>query len=183
VIGPLHPYPTVETTTVSDSGNTLVVLMVTLFLVLAGMALTALAVWYWRSTIPDPESLGPLHSMSTRKYADLDIVEQRRALDSSRPSLVATVATEVAEPSDVADGEAVEDSVGERTTIESVVVDDDDIWPGDDWSDLDALQSDEPEILVDVFDEPEILVDVFDERPRVEPEARSRPAPIDPLIT
>jgi len=96
---------------------------------------------------------------------------------------VATVATEVAEPSDVADGEAVEDSVGERTTIESVVVDDDDIWPGDDWSDLDALQSDEPEILVDVFDEPEILVDVFDERPRVEPEARSRPAPIDPLIT
>jgi hypothetical protein len=111
--------------------------------------------------------------MSTRKYADLDIVEQRRALDSSRPSLVATVATEVAEPSDVADGEAVEDSVGERTTIESVVVDDDDIWPGDDWSDLDALQSDEPEILVDVFDE----------RPRVEPEARSRPAPIDPLIT
>lgn len=173
VIGSFSAHLTVETTAVSDRGNTLVVLLVTLFLVSAGVALTAVAVWYWRSTVPDPESLGPLHSMSTRKYADLDVVEQRRALDSSRPSLVATVATEVAEPSDVADGEAVEDPVGERTTIESVVVDDDDIWPGDDWSDLDALQSDEPEILVDVFDE----------RPRVEPETRSRPAPIDPLIT
>ena len=83
--------PAVETTTVSDSGNTLVVLLVTLFLVLAGVALTVVAVWYWRSTIPDPESLGPLHQMSSRRFTSLEPVEQRRALDSLRPSLADVV--------------------------------------------------------------------------------------------
>ena len=172
VIGPLHPYPTVETTTVSDSGNTTVVLLVTLFLLLAGVALTALAVWYWRSTIPDPESLGPLHSMSTRKYVELDVVEQRRALDSSRPSLVAAMASEAPERATVADGLTVDEPLPEPFPVEAVVEEDDDIWPGDDWSDLDALQTQESEIFADVSDE----------RPRVEPETRSRPAPIDPLI-
>lgn len=172
VIGPLHPYPTVETTTVSDSGNTTVVLLVTLFLVIAGMVLTALAVWYWRSTIPDPESLGPLHSMSTRKYLELDVVEQRRALDSSRPSLVAAMASDTPERAEVADGEAVDEPLPEPSPVEAVVEEDDDIWPGDDWSDLDALQTQEPELLIDVFEE----------RPRLGPETSTRPAPIDPLI-
>lgn len=172
MIGRLHSYLTVETTTVSDSGSTAVVLVVTGLLMLAGLGMSALAYWYWKSTIPDPESLGPLHSMSARSFAALHEVEQRKALDALRPSLASTVSAE-SPSADVADGESVEDSVRERTTIESVVEDDDDIWPGDDWSDLDALQTQEPEILVDVFDE----------RPRVEPETRSRPAPIDPLIT
>jgi len=177
VIGRLHSYLTVETTTVSDSGSTAVVLVVTGLLVLAGLGMSALAYWYWKSTIPDPESLGPLHSMSARSFAALDEVEQRKALDALRPSLASTVSAE-SPSADVVAGESVDEPMRERTTIESAIesvvepVVDDDIWPGDDWSDLDALQTDEPEILVDVFDE----------GLRVEPETRSRPAPIDPLI-
>jgi hypothetical protein len=159
-MGPIHSYPAVETTTVSDSGNTMVVLVVTLLLVLAGAALTALAYWYWKSTIPDPESLGPLHSMSSRSFSSLDEVEQRRALDSLRPSLAgvpsdpdvvpARTASEVeavvAEPEPrvapvpvepVALPAAPDPVVPSPTVVRSEVValefeDDDESWPGDD---------------------------------------------------
>jgi hypothetical protein len=194
--------PAVETTTVSDSGNTLVVLLVTLFLVLAGAALTVVAVWYWRSTIPDPESLGPLHQMSSRRFTSLEPVEQRRALDSLRPSLADVVSdTKVSTSPVVVDD--IEPAADEPTidepnldepdnspvvTIESVeraersverVVDwDDEEWPGDDWSELDALMNDDPEILIDAFDQPPV------EERRAEPRAEtgSTSAPIDPLI-
>lgn len=187
--------PAVETTTVSDSGNTLVVLLVTLFLVLAGVALTVVAVWYWRSTIPDPESLGPLHQMSSRRFTSLEPVEQRRALDLLRPSLADVVSdTKVSTSSVVVD--VIEPAADEPTidvpnldepdnspvvTIESVerVVDwDDEEWPGDDWSELDALMNDDPEILIDAFDQPSV------EERRAEPRAEtgSTSAPIDPLI-
>jgi hypothetical protein len=194
--------PAVETTTVSDSGNTLVVLLVTLFLVLAGAALTVVAVWYWRSTIPDPESLGPLHQMSSRRFTSLEPVEQRRALDSLRPSLADVVSdTKVSTSPVVVDD--IEPAADEPTidepnldepdnspvvTIESAerversverVVDwDDEEWPGDDWSELDALMNDDPEILIDAFDQPPV------EERRAEPRAEtgSTSAPIDPLI-
>lgn len=189
--------PAVETTTVSDSGNTLVVLLVTLFLVLAGAALTVVAVWYWRSTIPDPESLGPLHQMSSRRFTSLEPVEQRRALDSLRPSLADVVSdTKVSTSPVVVDDiepAADEPNLDEPdnspvVTIESVeraersverVVDwDDEEWPGDDWSELDALINDDPEILIDAFDQPPV------EERRAEPRAEtgSTSAPIDPLI-
>ena len=187
--------PAVETTTVSDSGNTLVVLLVTLFLVLAGVALTVVAVWYWRSTIPDPESLGPLHQMSSRRFTSLEPVEQRRALDSLRPSLADVVSDTKVSTSpvevDVIEPAAEVPTVDEPNldepdnspvvTIESVerVVDwDDEEWPGDDWSELDALMNDDPEILIDAFDQPPV------EERREEPRAEtgSTSAPIDPLI-
>ena len=194
--------PAVETTTVSDSGNTLVVLLVTLFLVLAGVALTVVAVWYWRSTIPDPESLGPLHQMSSRRFTSLESVEQRRALDLLRPSLVDVVSDTKASTSpvvvDVIEPAADEPTIDEPNldepdnspvvTIESAerversverVVDwDDEEWPGDDWSELDALMNDDPEILIDAFDQPPV------EERRAEPRAEtgSTSVPIDPLI-
>ena len=199
--------PAVETTTVSDSGNTLVVLLVTLFLVLAGVALTVVAVWYWRSTIPDPESLGPLHQMSSRRFTSLEPVEQRRALDSLRPSLADVVSDTKVSTSPV-EVDAIEPAVDVPTvdepnldepdldepanspvvTIESAerversverVVDwDDEEWPGDDWSELDALMNDDPDILIDAFDQPPV------EERRAEPRAEtgSTSAPIDPLI-
>ena len=199
--------PAVETTTVSDSGNTLVVLLVTLFLVLAGVALTVVAVWYWRSTIPDPESLGPLHQMSSRRFTSLEPVEQRRALDSLRPSLADVVSDTKVSTSPV-EVDAIEPAVDVPTvdepnldepdldepanspvvTIESAerversverVVDwDDEEWPGDDWSELDVLMNDDPEILIDAFDQPPV------EERREEPRAEtgSTSAPIDPLI-
>lgn len=194
--------PAVETTTVSDSGNTLVVLLVTLFLVLAGVALTVVAVWYWRSTIPDPESLGPLHQMSSRRFTSLEPVEQRRALDSLRPSLadvvsdtkastspvVVDVIEPAAEVSNLDEPDLDEPDNSPVVTIESAerversverVVDwDDEEWPGDDWSELDALMNDDPEILIDAFDQPPV------EERRAEPRAEtgSTSAPIDPLI-
>jgi len=194
--------PAVETTTVSDSGNTLVVLLVTLFLVLAGVALTVVAVWYWRSTIPDPESLGPLHQMSSRRFTSLEPVEQRRALDSLRPSLADVVSDTKVSTSPV-EVDAIEPAVDVPTvdeptidepdispvvTIESAerversvdrVVDwEDEEWPGDDWSELDVLMNDDPEILIDAFDQPPV------EERREEPRAEtgSTSAPIDPLI-
>ena len=187
--------PTVETTTVSDSGNTLVVLLVTFFLVLAGVALTVVAVWYWRSTIPDPESLGPLHQMSSRRFTSLEPVEQRRALDSLRPSLADVVSDTKVSTSpveiDVIEPAADEPTIDEPNldvpdnspvmtdeSVERVVDWDDEEWPGDDWSELDALMNDDPEILIDAFDQPPVEVR------RAEPRAEtgSTSAPIDPLI-
>ena len=187
--------PTVETTTVSDSGNTLVVLLVTFFLVLAGVALTVVAVWYWRSTIPDPESLGPLHQMSSRRFTSLEPVEQRRALDSLRPSLADVVSDTKVSTSpveiDVIEPAADEPTIDEPNldvpdnspvmtdeSVELVVDWDDEEWPGDDWSELDALMNDDPEILIDAFDQPPVEVR------RAEPRAEtgSTSAPIDPLI-
>jgi hypothetical protein len=162
VSGRLLWHPAVETTSVSDSANTTVVLVVTFLLVVAGAGLTALAYWYWKSTIPDPESLGPLHSMSSRSYTALDVEEQRRSLDALRPSLANIVssstsprATDEHVPDDVDHGDAdevVDDRAADdvpmiTASLESPVddagqkTDDDDQWPGDDWSDLDELQS------------------------------------------
>ncbi|MFM8564345.1 MAG: hypothetical protein ACKOCE_10735 [Acidimicrobiia bacterium] len=169
--------PSVETTTVSDSGNTLVVLVVTGSLVLAGLALAALGVWYWRGTIPDPDSLGPLHSMSSHSFVGLDEVERRRRLDVMRPSLADELATarrvarttstttDAVDPIDaVAPPTAVDDApvdqhveaVGARGVIWE---DDDDSWPGDDWSDLegwgesDAVESSDV-VVEEGFEEP-----------------------------
>jgi hypothetical protein len=214
VIGPIHSYLAVETTSVSDSGNTMVVLVVTLLLVVAGAALSALGYWYWKSTIPDPESLGPLHSMSSRSFSSLDEVEQRRALDSLRPSLAGVLADPdvvpgrtasevdavVAEPASrvapvpveaiavPADPDPVAPSPTDvrREVVAFEFEDDDDVWPGDDWSDLDALESGEPEILSEVFhEEPRPRRSSSRrEAPRDPRDVESAPAPspIDPLI-
>lgn len=179
--------PAVETTSVSDSGNTLIVLLVTLFLVIAGVALTVVAVWYWRSTEPDPEPLGPLHSMSSRRFATLDAVEQRRSLDLLRPSLAnessarLPMVPNASEVADEAEDSAVDlgranDADVIPVAVESAPVDmvDEEPWPGDDWSDLDALMRDEPELVVDAVEE----------HPETSAPTAHRPssAPIDPLI-
>lgn len=194
VLGTLN-LPSVETTTVSDSGNTFVVLVVTGLLVLAGVALAALGVWYWRSTIPDPDSLGPLHSMSSRAFVGLDDVERRRRLDVMRPSLADELVAvrrskrttnpaidAVDSPDPVGD-----DAVAHPTAVDAAPVDqraevvantvrgadwvDDESWPGDDWSDLEGWGESDAE------DSPDVVVEEwFDE-----PTPPRRPS-IDPLI-
>lgn len=192
-MGPIHSYLAVETTTVSDSGNTMVVLVVTFLLVLAGAALAALGYWYWKSTIPDPESLGPLHSMSSRSFSSLDEVEQRRALDSLRPSLAASLTTSAvvppahAEPDIEVDVVAPVESPSQRRPQEVAVFDvdvEDESWPGDDWSDLDSLQASEPEILRETFhEEPRSRRTVArNEQSEASRDVAPAPAPIDPLI-
>ena len=76
-----------DTTSVSDAGSTRVVVIVTLLLIGLGIGLGILNIWFWRKTKPDPEALGPLVEMSSRKFAELGLIEQRHRLDQVRPSL------------------------------------------------------------------------------------------------
>ena len=77
-----------DTTTVNDAGSTRIVVIVTFLLIAFGIGLGVLNVWFWKKTKPDPEALGPLVEMSSRKFVDLEPIEQRHRLDQLRPSLV-----------------------------------------------------------------------------------------------
>lgn len=89
----------VDTETVTDRGSSNVVLAVTLFLILAGCALSVITWWFWRNTHPDPEALAPLDVMSARSFREQGPIEQRRLLDSARPT--ATIAAEMDPPLEV----------------------------------------------------------------------------------
>jgi hypothetical protein len=78
----------IDTTTVNDAGSTRIVVIVTFLLIVLGLGLGVLNVWFWKKTKPDPEALGPLVEMSSRKFAELEPIEQRHRLDQLRPSLV-----------------------------------------------------------------------------------------------
>lgn len=145
----------IETESVSDSGSSNVVLAVTLLLVVAGIALTVVTVWFWRNTRPDPEALGPLLVMSERKFFEVGPIEQRRRLDRARPG-------DVSVPDDV----SVSNDDGDRPVPLAEDLDDHDDWfdDHDDWDDLDHAVQESAETH-----EPPI-----DESPSA--------APIDPLL-
>lgn len=190
-----------DTTTVSDAGNTRVVLIVTLLLIVLGIGLGILNVWFWRKTKPDPEALGPLVEMSSRKFADLDLIEQRHRLDQLRPSLVVAPKVEALptlQPPIPLDDESQEDAAVVDTSHEDLVdvqstqfdeplltktvndIDwDDDEWPDvDDWS-LPSEKSRDDEIFdQDCDDEPE--EEFVAEAPQEKPV--KGPVSIDPLL-
>ena len=56
-----------ETTEVGDAGSTRTVLVITAVLVVAAVVLSVITVWYWRSTVPDPEALAPLVEMTEKR--------------------------------------------------------------------------------------------------------------------
>ena len=84
----------IDTTTVNDAGSTRIVVIVTFLLIVLGLGLGALNVWFWKKTKPDPEALGPLVEMSSRKFAELEPIEQRHRLDQLRPSLISATKVE-----------------------------------------------------------------------------------------
>lgn len=173
----------VDTTSVSDAGSTRVVWIVTLLLIAIGIGLGVLNVWFWRKTKPDPEALGPLVEMSSRKFAALDLIEQRHRLDQLRPSLVAAPSAEplpVMQAPIILDEEpqeidekvfedlAIDDEVDQKpdqkvsriedpllTTSVNDIDWDDDEWPDvDDWSlPVDRLKEDEPVLMHELFDQ------------------------------
>jgi hypothetical protein len=53
-----------DTSEVSDVGSTRTVLAITVFLLVAAVVLAGVTVWYWRSTVPDPEALASLVELS-----------------------------------------------------------------------------------------------------------------------
>ncbi len=192
-----------NTTSVSDAGSTRIVVIVTLLLIGLGIGLGVLNIWFWKKTKPDPEALGPLVEMSSRKFADLEPIEQRHRLDQLRPALVSALSVEplpvmqapiiLEEELQEIDEEVVDDPVirEEVDQVESLIEDpllttsvnvidwDDDEWPDvDDWS-LPQDKGQEQELFdQDLEDELDIDVapEVAEERPV------KGPVSIDPLL-
>jgi hypothetical protein len=191
-----------DTTTVNDAGSTRIVVIVTLLLIALGIGLGVLNVWFWKQTKPDPEALGPLVEMSSRKFAELEPIEQRHRLDQLRPSLaVAPIDDSPAEivQSDhfeeilaSVDSDAEEAFVEETTTSSSEAsrsksaneIDwDDDEWPDvDDWS-LPEKRVRQQEVFdQDLEDDHDVEREEegADEVPKVQP--KKSPVSIDPLL-
>ena len=195
-----------DTTSVSDTGSTRVVVIVTLLLLILGISLVVLNVWLWRKTTPDPEALGPLVEMSSRKFAELDVIQQRHRLDQLRPSLVVATKVEALptlqppipledEFEDVSfdvdnSMEEVDDHrpAGVNAPLASQLVNDidwdDDEWPDvDDWSLPDEKSRSEEIYDQDLFDqdlEDESEVEVVTEAAKVQPVKDH--VSIDPLL-
>ena len=188
-----------DTTTVNDAGSTRIVVIVTLLLIVLGIGLGVLNVWFWKQTKPDPEALGPLVEMSSRKFAELEPIEQRHRLDQLRPSLALPPANEllaeIEQPDPFEEVPVVDDSVVEQ---DAVVVEvaissseptrpisaneidwDDDEWPDvDDWS-LPGEKAPQPE-LFDQDQEDELDFDVAPDVSKEQP--KKGPVSIDPLL-
>ena len=200
-----------DTTSVSDAGSTRIVVIVTLLLIGLGIGLGILNIWFWRKTKPDPEALGPLVEMSSRKFAALGLIEQRHRLDQLRPSLVSAPSAEPLpvmqapiildeEPQEI-DEDVIDDLVIDEevdqvvsriedpllTTSVNDIDWDDDEWPDvDDWSlPVDRLKEDEPVLMHELFDQDQDQDQEVDVEVAAEaPKERpvKGPVSIDPLL-
>jgi len=71
---------------VSDPDSERVVGFAVWGLVVLGIAVIAVTVWFWRSTRPDPEALATLEAMSGRRFRRAgDEGSRRRILEGVRP--------------------------------------------------------------------------------------------------
>ena len=172
-----------DTTTVNDAGSTRIVVIVTLLLIVLGIGLGVLNVWFWKQTKPDPEALGPLVEMSSRKFAELEPIEQRHRLDQLRPSLVSATKVEalpVMQPPIPLEDEPQEVV---RELVQEVAINDID-WDDDEWPDVDdwSLPDDKgrQQELFDQDLEDEFDIDVAPEVPKEQP--KKGPMSIDPLL-
>src|SRR5262245_46744476 len=77
------------TTILADSINTVSstrkVYLLAGALALLGVALIVVTVWFWRTTRQDPEVLGPLEAMGTRRFRHMDDGAKQELLEKSRP--------------------------------------------------------------------------------------------------
>ena len=173
----------IDTTTVNDAGSTRIVVIVTFLLIVLGLGLGVLNVWFWKKTKPDPEALGPLVEMSSRKFAELEPIEQRHRLDQLRPSLVS--ATKVESLPVMQPPIPLEDEPQEvvRELVQEVAINDID-WDDDEWPDVDdwSLPDDKgrQQELFDQDLEDEFDIDVAPEVPKEQP--KKGPVSIDPLL-
>ena len=172
-----------DTTTVNDAGSTRIVVIVTFLLIVLGLGLGVLNVWFWKKTKPDPEALGPLVEMSSRKFAELEPIEQRHRLDQLRPSLVSATKVEalpVMQPPIPLEDEPQEVV---RELVQEVAINDID-WDDDEWPDVDdwSLPDDKgrQQELFDQDLEDEFDIDVVPEVPKEQP--KKGPMSIDPLL-
>lgn len=110
----------IDTRSVGDTGSSVVVLVVAMALVAAGVALTGITVWFWRSTRPDPEALAPLVVMSSKRWRLGNPIERRQALDVARPGLTVAVLEPVADES-LTDESRAADAVTQTPVADEVV--------------------------------------------------------------
>jgi hypothetical protein len=54
-------------------------------LVIAGIVLIWLTVWWWRGTRPEPSALAPLEVMSDKKWASANSQDRQRLIEDHRP--------------------------------------------------------------------------------------------------
>ena len=173
----------IDTTTVNDAGSTRIVVIVTFLLIVLGLGLGVLNVWFWKKTKPDPEALGPLVEMSSRKFAELEPIEQRHRLDQLRPSLVS--ATKVEALPVMQPPIALEDEPQEvvRELVQEVAINDID-WDDDEWPDVDdwSLPDDKgrQQELFDQDLEDEFDINMAPEVPKEQPKKGTMS--IDPLL-
>jgi len=167
----------IDTRSVGDTGSSAVVLVVAVALVAAGVALTGITVWFWRSTRPDPEALAPLVVMSSKRWRLGSPIERRQALDVARPGAAVAVLEPVADELLVDDASA-DDAVSQASAVEVVVVDDE--IPADI-----EFAPDEPVIETGdgLFDDLDEDSDLYDADPvNSGPIERGGSSPIDPLL-
>ena len=172
-----------DTTTVNDAGSTRIVVIVTFLLIAFGIGLGVLNVWFWKKTKPDPEALGPLVEMSSRKFVELEPIEQRHRLDQLRPSLVSAPKIEalpVMQPP-IQLEEKPQEVV--RELVQEVAINDID-WDDDEWPDVDDWSLPAEKVRQqELFDQD--LEDELDEvdAPEVHKEQPKKgPVSIDPLL-
>jgi len=167
----------IDTRSVGDTGSSVVVLVVAMALVAAGVALTGITVWFWRSTRPDPEALAPLVVMSSKRWRLGNPIERRQALDVARPG--ASVA--VLEP--VADDLLVDDASADDPVIETAVADE--VVANSEIPVEIAFALDEPvaQTVDGLFDDLDEDSDLYDDDPvNSGPIERDGSSPIDPLL-
>jgi hypothetical protein len=69
-----------------DNSSTRRIQLITAALAAAGLGLAGVTVWFWRSTRPDPDALGPLEVMSGSRWRRQDSDRRVRSLASVRQS-------------------------------------------------------------------------------------------------
>ena len=69
---------------INDANSTRKVYLLAAGLALLGVVLLVATVWFWRSTRPEPELLGPLEKMGERQFRRLDGRARQDALNAAR---------------------------------------------------------------------------------------------------
>lgn len=171
----------IDTRSVGDTGSSVVVLVVAMALVAAGVALTGITVWFWRSTRPDPEALAPLVVMSSKRWRLGNPIERRQALDVARPGLTVAVLEPVADES-LTDESRAADAVTQTPAADEVVANSE--IPDEIPIEI-AFAPDEPvaQAVDGLFDDLDEDSDQYDDDPvNSGPIERGGSSPIDPLL-
>lgn len=66
-----------------------IVRLVSAVLIVGGVALLALTIWFWRTSRPEPTALAPLEIMSERTYRKSKGVDRQFLLQQVRPARLA----------------------------------------------------------------------------------------------